>query len=68
MSWTTETRARAAERCRANRPSAHSTGPRTDVGKARAAQNARRHGHRDATTREFLRLLAAFRRRIGQET
>ena len=42
--WTDEARARQAELIRAWRPWEQSTGPRTDEGKAKSAQNAYVHG------------------------
>lgn len=44
--WSAERRARQAELIRALEPWKKSTGPRTDAGKARCAQNALKHGHR----------------------
>lgn len=42
--WTPERRARQAALARALKPWRHATGPKTDAGKARAAQNALKHG------------------------
>ena len=42
--WSDERRAAQRERCLANKPWEHNTGPRTDQGKAISAQNALRHG------------------------
>lgn len=39
--WTAERRARQAEIIRATRPWLHSTGPKTEAGKAASSQNAR---------------------------
>src|SRR5262245_2656139 len=44
--WTPERRARQAALARRSQPWRHSTGPRTEAGKARVALNALRNGHR----------------------
>jgi hypothetical protein len=44
--WTPERRARQAARIRNWQPWRRSTGPQTEAGKARAAQNALKHGNR----------------------
>jgi len=54
--WTTEKRARVAERTKAQKPWLKSTGPRTIKGKVRVSQNAYRHG------RASVRYKAAYRR------
>jgi hypothetical protein len=46
--WTPERRARQAELIRAWRPWSQSTGPKTAEGKAQAARNAFKGGHRPA--------------------
>ena len=58
--WTLERRQRQAELIRTWSPWRFSTGPRTDAGKARVAQNAWKGGHR-AELRELSRALAAQR-------
>lgn len=51
--WTPERRARQAERIKMWKPWEHSTGPRTDAGKAAVARNAWKGG-----TRQMLRQMA----------
>lgn len=46
--WTPERRARQAELIRAWQPWSQSTGPKTTAGKAQAARNAFKGGHRPA--------------------
>jgi hypothetical protein len=70
--WSAERRAKHAASIRRWAPWTKSTGPRTVQGKTRSAQNARKHGMRDATMRyfasvmarnnRFVRLLAAYDR------
>jgi hypothetical protein len=63
--WTAERRARQAALIRTWRPWEQSTGPRTDEGKARAARNAFKGGHR-AAVREFARLVNAEVRSLSE--
>lgn len=70
--WTAERRQKHAEAIRRWKPWTKSTGPKTAAGKARAAQNAYKHGMRSlhrrlmdralAAQRECLRLADTFRR------
>ena len=55
--WPPQRRAAQAARIRVNRPWDHTTGPRTDAGKAAVAGNAFRHGLRAAETIELHRTL-----------
>ena len=50
--WTPERRARQAAAIRRWQPWNHSTGPKTEQGKARAGQNAFKGGHRRALRAE----------------
>src|SRR5262245_51102238 len=54
--WSNERRARQAARIREWAPWRRSTGPRTEAGKLRCAQNAFRHGDRSAERVQNLRL------------
>jgi hypothetical protein len=55
--WSPERRARQAELIRRSAPWRHSTGPKTEAGKARCAKNALRHGGRSqARIRELQRV------------
>lgn len=58
--WTPERRARQAEMIRGWKPWKHSTGPRTNGGRAVVSQNAWKGGHREML-RELGRALAAQR-------
>ena len=63
--WTSERRAQQAILIRTWKPREQSTGPKTDVGKAASAMNARIHGLR---SRDFLyetRQLRAMIRQFG---
>ena len=61
-SWSTERRARQSALIGRWSPWRHSTGPKTDAGKARCAMNALKHGFRSqATIREFQRVRYAIR-------
>ena len=51
-------RERQAEIVRITQPWRHSTGPRSQEGKSRVAQNARKHGLRGGIFRQAERLLA----------
>ena len=46
--WTSERRAKQSAAIRQWRPWERSTGPRTEAGKARVAQNAYKGGHRES--------------------
>src|SRR5689334_1952589 len=54
--WTPERRARQAAAIRTWQPWRHTTGPRTDAGKARCMMNALRHGFRSREHIEVTRL------------
>ena len=61
--WPEERRLAQAERCRQNTPSAHSTGPKTEAGKAASSANSLKHGLHAAdirAIRKFLRAQKAF--------
>ena len=57
--WTEESRKAQAERIRAQKPWEHTTGPKTEEGKARCAKNATRHGMRSEVILELKRVLRA---------
>ena len=64
--WTPERRARQAERTRRAKPSKHSTGPKTQAGKARVAMNAFRHGCRGRAWLERARRIRHAIRRCAE--
>jgi len=68
--WTPERRAKQAEAIKRWKPWEQSTGPKTDEGKAEAAQNATKHGLRSAEWLEDQKrvkdLLRACRERLKQ--
>jgi len=57
--WTDAQRAAQAAKCRAQKPWAHATGPRTASGKSISSGNAYRHGYRSVPYRRFCAVLAA---------
>src|SRR4029450_5158301 len=59
--WTPERRARQAALIRTWRPWRRSTGPKTEAGRARSAQNAQKHGFR---SRDYLISAARVRHAI----
>lgn len=65
--WTEESRKAQAERIRTQKPWEHTTGPKTEEGKARASRNATKTGTRSEVILELKRVLraqAAFVKRI----
>ena len=60
--WSPERRQRQREAIQRWKPWEQSTGPRSEAGKARAAQNGRTHGLFDARSRELLRWATAMLR------
>ena len=62
--WTPERRARQAELIKAWKPWEHSTGPRSESGKAVASRNGWKGGHR-LMLREMSRALAEQRAALG---
>lgn len=56
--WTEERRAKQRAAILRRAPWKKSTGPRTEAGKKKSAQNAYKHGHRGREWREFYALLA----------
>lgn len=66
--WTPERRAAQAQRCRQLQPWVHSTGPKTEVGKARASLNSRSsRNKRDAQNFDILATLVIEIERLKQE-
>ncbi len=55
--WPPERRAAQAERIKALKPWLHSTGPKTQAGKARCRLNAYKHGRRGSDIRTLLLFL-----------
>ncbi len=60
--WTEEDRKKQSEMMRKNKPWTKSTGPKTQKGKDKAAQNAYKHGMRSRDYDEICRLLRAQKR------
>ncbi len=60
--WPPERRLKQAERLKKLKPWLRSTGPKTRTGKARAAQNAFKHGGRAVVMRKLAHMLALHRR------
>lgn len=60
--WTTERSKKQSERIREWKPWEKSTGPKTELGKAKSSHNAWKHGMRSAEIQEMLDLLAEFKR------
>ncbi len=56
--WTPEKRKRQADIMRERKAWKHSTGPKTNEGKAASAANAHKHGMRSAVVAELVRCLA----------
>ena len=57
--WTEASRRAAAERCRKNKPSTRSTGPKSTTGKAAASANSMKHGLCTAEVRQIMAFLRA---------
>lgn len=55
--WSDKRRAAQAERCRKNKPSQFSTGPRTEEGKEAVKYNSLRHGMRSAEMQRLSALM-----------
>lgn len=62
--WTEEERQKQRDLIRAHKPWLHSTGPRTEEGKAAISQNALKHGMRTAGMDNLRRVLRDQRRCI----
>jgi hypothetical protein len=57
--WSDNARAAAAARARQNKPWAHSTGPKTDIGKTIARMNALKHGLRSRIRAQPYRIITS---------
>ena len=67
--WPQKRREAQAARCKAAKPSRHSTGPKTRAGKETACRNATKHGLRSAEVtalRALLRVQAARLKSLAQ--
>lgn len=60
--WTPERSQKQSERIRTWKPWEKSTGPKTEAGKAKASQNALKHGLRSGEMQELHNLLTQFQR------
>jgi hypothetical protein len=64
--WTDERRKKQAENCRKTKPWTNATGPKTDEGKKRSAQNTYAHGMRSELVLDLSRLMTEQRRFIKE--